>query len=104
MSRAESTRPLKIALALGSGSARGLSHIGVIQELAALGIAPDVVCGTSIGAHLVKQVQERFFDELDHEIVHVTGTHSAPVVSKVLERAALAKREEIAAGLRAVMA
>ena len=50
MSRAESTRTLKIALALGSGSARGLSHIGVIQELAALGIAPDIVCGTSIGA------------------------------------------------------
>ena len=47
---AESTRTLKIALALGSGSARGLSHIGVLQELAALGIAPDIVCGTSIGA------------------------------------------------------
>ena len=63
-------------------------------------IAEETTRGTSIGAHLVKQIQERFFDDLDHEIVHISGTHSSPVVSKVLERAALAKREEIAAGLQ----
>lgn len=40
----------KIGLALGSGSARGWSHIGVIRELVELGIEPDIVCGTSIGA------------------------------------------------------
>ena len=39
-----------VGLALGSGSARGWSHIGVIQELEALGIRPKVVAGTSIGA------------------------------------------------------
>lgn len=35
---------------LGSGSARGWSHIGVIRALERAGIAPDIVCGTSIGA------------------------------------------------------
>ncbi|EQA45996.1 NTE family protein RssA [Leptospira broomii serovar Hurstbridge str. 5399] len=40
----------RIGLALGSGSARGWSHIGVIQELENLGIRPDIVCGTSIGS------------------------------------------------------
>ena len=40
----------KVGLALGSGSARGWSHIGVIRALQAAGYAPDVVCGTSIGA------------------------------------------------------
>ncbi len=40
----------KIGLALGSGSARGLSHIGVLDALIEAGIEPDVVCGTSIGA------------------------------------------------------
>ncbi len=40
----------KIGLALGSGSARGLSHIGVLDALLEAGIEPDVVCGTSIGA------------------------------------------------------
>ena len=40
----------RIGLALGSGSARGLSHIGVLDALIEAGIEPDVVCGTSIGA------------------------------------------------------
>jgi len=42
--------PPRIGLALGSGSARGLSHIGVLDALIEAGIEPDVVCGTSIGA------------------------------------------------------
>lgn len=39
-----------IGLALGGGVARGWAHIGVIQGLLDLGIVPDVVCGTSVGA------------------------------------------------------
>ncbi|MFT5887988.1 MAG: NTE family protein [Zhongshania sp.] len=45
-----SQHPKKIALALGSGSARGMAHIGVIQRLSELGIRPDIICGTSVGA------------------------------------------------------
>jgi len=44
------TTNLKIGLALGSGSSRGWAHIGIIDELAKLGISPDIVCGTSVGA------------------------------------------------------
>ncbi|NYT58260.1 patatin-like phospholipase RssA [Alcaligenaceae bacterium] len=40
----------KIGLALGSGSARGWSHIGVIRVLEEAGIKPDIVCGTSVGS------------------------------------------------------
>jgi len=40
----------RVGLALGSGSARGWAHIGVIRALEAEGIVPDVVAGTSIGA------------------------------------------------------
>lgn len=43
------TRP-RIGLALGSGSARGWSHIGVLNALAKAGIEPDIVAGTSIGS------------------------------------------------------
>jgi NTE family protein len=39
-----------IGLALGSGSARGWAHLGVIRALEQAGIRPDLVCGTSIGA------------------------------------------------------
>lgn len=41
---------MKLGLALGSGSARGFSHIGIIDCLLDNGIIPSVVAGTSIGA------------------------------------------------------
>jgi NTE family protein len=44
------SKKLKIGLALGSGSSRGWSHIGIINELTKLGISPDIVCGTSVGS------------------------------------------------------
>ena len=40
----------RIGLALGSGSARGWAHIGVIQALGEMGIEPEIIAGTSIGA------------------------------------------------------
>lgn len=40
----------KIGLALGSGSARGMSHIGVIRALETMGIRPDVIAGCSVGS------------------------------------------------------
>ncbi len=48
--RRRATRPTKIGLALGSGSARGWAHIGAINALAEAGIRIDCVAGTSIGA------------------------------------------------------
>jgi len=41
---------LKFGLALGSGSARGMAHIGVIQVLEAYHIPIDMIAGTSIGS------------------------------------------------------
>ena len=41
---------LSTALVLGSGAARGWAHIGVIHELSAMGIKPDIVVGSSVGA------------------------------------------------------
>ena len=43
-------RTPRLGLVLGSGSARGWSHIGVLQALQDAGLRPDVVCGASIGA------------------------------------------------------
>ena len=39
-----------IGLALGGGVARGWAHIGALQRLEELGVKPDIVCGTSVGA------------------------------------------------------
>ena len=46
----ETSRRPRIGIALGSGSARGWSHIGVLRALAEMGVEPDIVAGCSIGA------------------------------------------------------
>lgn len=40
----------RIALALGSGGARGLAHIAVLEALDELGVRPAAIAGVSIGA------------------------------------------------------
>lgn len=41
-----------IGLALGGGGARGLAHIIVLEAFDELGVRPDIIAGTSIGALL----------------------------------------------------
>lgn len=40
----------KFALVLGGGGARGMAHIGVIEELERAGLKPDLIVGCSAGA------------------------------------------------------
>ncbi len=42
--------PGRVALVLAGGGAKGMAHVGVIQHLDSLGVYPDLVVGTSIGA------------------------------------------------------
>ena len=63
---------MKIGLALGSGSSRGWSHIGIINELAKLGIQPDIVCGTSVGAMVGAAYAAGKLDELQAWACSVT--------------------------------
>lgn len=55
-----------IGLALGSGSARGWAHIGVLRTLQEAGIQPAVVCGTSIGAFVGATYAAGELDKLEH--------------------------------------
>ena len=48
--RLKDAHPGRVGLALGSGSARGWAHIGVLNALAEAGVRIDCVAGTSIGA------------------------------------------------------
>ncbi len=41
---------LKLAVALGGGGVRGLANIGVLKAFDEVGIKPDIVTGTSMGA------------------------------------------------------
>ena len=60
--------------------------------------------GTSYGGWLADEIQRRCFDFLDQPIKRVHGSEASPSISKVLEAAACARPQDIAAGLREVMA
>jgi len=55
--------------------------------------------GTSYGGWLADEIQRRYFDWLDAPISRVTGGEASPSISKILERAAVAGREEIETAL-----
>jgi 2-oxoisovalerate dehydrogenase E1 component len=55
--------------------------------------------GTSYGGWISDEIQRRYFDWLDQPVQRVTGGDAAPSISKVLERAAIARTEEVADGL-----
>lgn len=71
MNKKKSTYP-KIGLALGSGSARGWAHIGVIKELSNLGIEPDIIAGSSIGAIVGAAYASDQLDKLDNWVRDLT--------------------------------
>ncbi|PZU83924.1 MAG: MFS transporter [Shinella sp.] len=89
---------------------RNLDHHGIDWELigASIGktgrvvIAEQTARGLSMGATWAAEIQERFFDSLDHEILRVTGGLAAPTVSAVLNRAALATTADVREALHAI--
>jgi 2-oxoisovalerate dehydrogenase E1 component len=58
--------------------------------------------GTSYGGWLADEIQRRFFDHLDRPVDRLHGGEASPSISKVLERAAIAKREEVARKLTGI--
>jgi 2-oxoisovalerate dehydrogenase E1 component len=73
-----------------------------IRKTNAVLIVEQGAQGTSYGGWLADEVQRRFFDWLDQPVQRVTGSEASPSISKVLERAAIAQSDEIAAGLERV--
>jgi NTE family protein len=55
----------RIGLALGSGSARGLAHLGVIRAMEEAGIEVDFIAGTSMGALIGAIYAAGKLDELE---------------------------------------
>jgi 2-oxoisovalerate dehydrogenase E1 component len=75
-----------------------------IKKTNAVLIVEQGAQGTSYGGWLADEIQRRFFDWLDQPVQRVTGSEASPSISKVLERAAIARTEEVAAGLERVRA
>ena len=73
-----------------------------VRKTNAVLIVEQGALGTSYGGWLADEVQRRFFDWLDQPVQRVTGSEASPSISRVLERAAIARTEEVAAGLEQV--
>ena len=73
-----------------------------IKKTNAVLIVEQGARGTSYGGWLADELQRRFFDWLDQPIQRVTGGEASPSISKVLERAAIAKTEEVVTGLELI--
>jgi len=56
---------IKVGLALGSGSARGWSHIGVLRALREHGIEPSIVTGSSTGSLVAASYASNQLDALE---------------------------------------
>ena len=73
-----------------------------IKKTNAVLIVEQGAAGTSYGGWLADEIQRRFFDWLDQPVQRVTGGEASPSISRVLERAAIARTEEVVAGLERV--
>lgn len=62
-------------------------------------IAEQGARGTSYGGWLADEIHRRYFDLLDAPVWRVTGGESSPSISKVLERAAIAQKDEVLTAL-----
>lgn len=58
--------------------------------------------GTSYFGWMSDEIQRRFFDYLDQPIERVTGGEASPSISRVLERAAIARTDEVVAGIETI--
>ncbi len=85
----------RVALVLGSGSARGFAHIGVIKALEAARIKPDLIVGTSAGALIGAfyaagfsgaQMEDLALKVKDIDIVDMsTGTKRGMIIGDTLQ-------------------
>lgn len=62
----------RIGIALGSGSARGWAHIGVLKALAEMGIEPQIIAGSSIGALVGAAYASHKLDDMEKMVQALT--------------------------------
>ncbi|MDD5099325.1 MAG: patatin-like phospholipase RssA [Syntrophales bacterium] len=94
----------KIGIALGSGSARGWSHIGVIRSLLEAGVKIDIVCGTSIGALVAGSFAAGFLDPLDRWARRLSWSYIIGFMDVMIPRSGLIEGERMTAYFRQNMA
>ena len=92
--------PKKIGLALGSGSARGWAHIGVIRALNDAGIQLDYVAGTSIGALVGAVYASGNIDSLEEVVLKLDWKQIAYFLDVVFPKSGLIDGNKVADFIR----
>lgn len=85
----------KIGLALGSGSARGWAHIGVIRALTEMGIKPDIIAGCSVGAIVGAAYAMDQFDVLEQWVRKLKVSQIIRMIDIDLFRGGLIKGDRL---------
>ena len=67
-------------------------------------IAEESASSMALAGRWAGEIQERFFDMLDFEILRVTGKLAAPTVSRVLNAAAIASQEDVEGAMMKITA
>ena len=96
----EVARP-KIGLALGSGSARGLAHLGVIRAIEEAGIEVDFIAGTSMGALIGAIHAAGKLDELESTFLDFDWKKTVSFFDVVLPKSGLLDGVKISELIRA---
>jgi NTE family protein len=90
----------KIGLALGSGSARGWAHIGVIRALNDAGIKVHYVAGTSIGALVGAVYASGNIDSLEEVVLKLDWKQIAHFFDVVFPKSGLIDGNKVADFIR----
>lgn len=85
----------KIGLALGSGSARGLAHIGVLRAFEERGIKPAFIAGTSIGSMMGAAFACGNLDKMESFMRDITLKKMASYCDFIIPRQALMEGDRI---------
>jgi NTE family protein len=85
----------KIALVLSSGGARGIAHIGVIEELIKSGFEISSVAGTSMGSVVGGMYAMGKLDDYKEWLLHVTKMDIIKFLDLTIGHGGLVKGEKI---------
>lgn len=90
---------MKVGIALGSGAARGWSHIGVIQALEELGVNIDIIAGCSIGAYVGAAYSHGKLPALSDWVQNLTEWQVISLMGVGFQRGGLVSGQKVFAAL-----
>jgi NTE family protein len=91
----------RVGLALGSGTARGLAHLGVIRAIEDAGIEVDFIAGTSMGALIGAIHAAGKLDELEVTFLAFDWKKTASFFDVVLPKSGLIDGAKVSELVRA---